>query len=617
MPDGLASTTINGASEPPNRLAGLVPDRGPVPHLEPDRSEIRGRKGSIYYRAHSYHTKVPPEGIVGAIEHFTSPGDVVVDPFCGSGMTGIACLLSGRRGVLSDLSPSAVHIATNYTAPADAEAVRVAGEAILRSLAGTETYLQSTPCRSCGAKGRTEYTVWSDVFACPRCDNEIVFWEAALSEDRQAIRKSIPCESCHGAWRKAELRWLRSIPVAVSISCETCGKRTQGPLSSAEQVRLLALDRRTIPEWYPTASFEDTREMWRGQHRDQGISTSAEFFTTRSLWALSCLWKCIHEIAHGRTRDALRFVFTAIVNRASRRYQWHPKRPTNVLSSTLYIASLSYEFNVFSLFRRKLRAVTALFESTAELPGTVDVHKGPAQDLSLIPDGSVDYIFTDPPFGSNIFYSDASFLWEAWLGEATETGLETVVHRSMKRENGGKTLLDYEHLMTRAFDEMERILRPNAWASVMFHNSNDEVWSALERSIESSGFEVGAAVAFDKGQPSFKAVKGALAGERVPSFDLVLHLRRRTGATISNRRLQRSDAEIEKVLVDRLRAHLAKAPPRRRTTPYVHSLAMRVLLEEDISLEGFSYRHIEALCRQHFVSEGKQWAVAARENPHD
>lgn len=616
MPEGMGAATFNGRAEAQSRLAVLTCDRGPVPLVEPDRSEIRGRKGSIYYRAHSYHTKVPPEGIARAIEHFTSPGGVVVDPFCGSGMTGIACLLSGRTGIISDLSPSAVHIARNYTAPADAKAVRAAGEKILRSLSGVEDYLQSAPCRSCGATARTEYAVWSDVFACPRCDSEIVFWDAALTEDRQAIRKSVPCASCSGEWKKVDLRWIRSMPVALSVACQKCGKRTEGPLSSAEQARWLALDRQAVPEWYPTVPFEDTREMWRGQHRDQGIATSADFFTTRSLWALSCLWKCIHEIGDGRTRDALRFVFTAIVNRASRRYQWHPKRPTNVLSSTLYIASLSYEFNVFSLFRRKLRAATALFESTAELPGAVDVHRGPAQDLSRIPDGSVDYIFTDPPFGSNIFYSDASFLWEAWLGEATETTLETVVHKSMKRENGAKTLLDYEHLMAQALAEMGRVLRPNAWASVMFHNSDDEVWSALERSIEASGFEVGAAVAFDKGQPSFKAVKGALAGERVPSFDLVLHLRRRNGAPAPTP-TGRDERDVEAVLVDRLGAHLAEAPPRRRTTPYLHSLAMRLLLEEGLSLDGFSYRHIQELCQEHFVSDGDQWTIAVRDSPDE
>ena len=61
---------------------------------------IKGSKGSVFYRAHSYHTKVPVEGLVQLIEHYTDPGDVVLDPFCGSGQTGVAAVLTGRHAVL-------------------------------------------------------------------------------------------------------------------------------------------------------------------------------------------------------------------------------------------------------------------------------------------------------------------------------------------------------------------------------------------------------------------------------------------------------------------------------------------------------------------------------------
>ena len=81
--------------------------------------DIAGGKGSVFYRAHSYHTKVPVEGLIQLMEHYTDPGDVVLDPFCGSGQTGVAAVLTGRRAVLSDLSPAAVHIARGYTARVD------------------------------------------------------------------------------------------------------------------------------------------------------------------------------------------------------------------------------------------------------------------------------------------------------------------------------------------------------------------------------------------------------------------------------------------------------------------------------------------------------------------
>ena len=79
----------------------------------PFAQSVKAGKNSPIYNAHSYHTKVPPEGIVPYIEHYTGPGDLILDPFCGSGMTGVAALMTGRHAILNDLSPAAVHIARN------------------------------------------------------------------------------------------------------------------------------------------------------------------------------------------------------------------------------------------------------------------------------------------------------------------------------------------------------------------------------------------------------------------------------------------------------------------------------------------------------------------------
>src|SRR5690606_8624759 len=80
---------------------------------------VAGGRNSSFYLAHSYHTKVPPEAIEPFIEHYTMPGDVVLDPFCGSGMTGVAAALSGRRAILNDLSPAAIHLAWNHSRPCE------------------------------------------------------------------------------------------------------------------------------------------------------------------------------------------------------------------------------------------------------------------------------------------------------------------------------------------------------------------------------------------------------------------------------------------------------------------------------------------------------------------
>lgn len=573
---------------------------------QPDRREIVGGKGSIFYRTHSYHTKVPPEGIVPLLEHYTDPGDRVLDPFCGSGMTGVACLLAGRTGVLSDLSPAAVHIASGHTARPDPQGVKAAGRRLLAELAALEDELYGCCCARCGGRARIEYTVWSDDLACPYCQQPTSFWDAARNPDG-TLNRSLTCPACAQPFRKRDATFLSSTPVLVSVSCGSCRGREQRPLTDAEHQSALRPWRTQIPDWYPQAQLEPWREMWRGQHRDMKIDTAADFFTGRNLRALASLWSRA-SAASGEERTLLRFAVTAIINRASRRYQWNPKRPTNVLSGTLYIASLTYEFNVFSLLRRKLTAVATLAGALHGTPGAVTVQLASATNLGHVEDASIDYVFTDPPFGSNIYYSDASFLWEAWLDDFTATSEEAVVNSSLRPEHGGKSLQDYEKLMAASFAEVARVMRPGAWASVMFHNSDDAVWSALERALESADLELESAVAFDKTQPSFKGVKQLTNAEKVSSFDLVLHLRAARTSRAALGAIPGGN-NLDEALVGALAEHLAEAPAARRSTPYLHSYVMRLLLERGWPVVGYSYRKVETMLSEHFTRDGRGWRV--------
>ncbi len=606
---GLDETTgveVQGAfdllrDQPTNTSAALVPHRGPVAERAVDTAEIKGGKGSVFYRAHSYHTKVPVEGLTRLIEHFTDPGDVVVDPFAGSGMTGLAALLTARRAILSDLSPAAVHISRGYTTQVDPVLVSNAAEKILHTLLEVENTLYGDP------RGRLEYTVWSDVFVCPDCGTDIVFWDAGVDHESGQVKRDLACHAGHGPYPKTRLVWRRAIPVQENLST---GARKRLVREVGEPARVAAkIGRADIPWWYPTTPWESHREMWRGQHRDMAISTAADFFTDRNLYGLSALWNEISQLEEACIRDALRFVFTATVNRASRRYQWHPTRPTNVLSSTMYMASLNYEFNVFSLFRRKLATVIEMFERTSRATGACEVREGSATSLDWLPDESVDYVFTDPPFGSNIFYADSSFLWEAWLGKETDRSAEAVVNKSVSAVHGGKSLPDYEALMTTAMSEIARVLRPNAWASLQFHNSDDAVWSSIQRSVEAAGFQVEAAVIMDKNQASFKGLRHERYGEKVANFDLVMHLRRSGPCSTA---VVRAVVSREQ-LVAELERHLATAPPSRRTTPFLHSVAMRYLLSVGGDLRGWRFAAIEDLCASTFDRSGVAWTLKMKD----
>ena len=90
-------------------------------------------------------------------------------------------------------------------------------------------------------------------------------------------------------------------------------------------------------------------------------------------------------------------------------------------------------------------------------------------DLSNIINNSIDYIFTDPPFGDNLMYSELNFIWEAWLKVTTNNKSEAIINKVQN-----KNLVEYQELMTKCFEEYYRVLKPNRWMTVEFHNSKTQ-----------------------------------------------------------------------------------------------------------------------------------------------
>ena len=171
--------------------------------------------------------------------------------------------------------------------------------------------------------------------------------------------------------------------------------------------------------------------MWRGGHRDAGVKTASDFYTSRNLVAVSRLRTRATAAPILVFAGRLQFAITALLNRASKlsriamSYYLHGGGGpvTSALLGTLYIPSFSVESHVGLLFERREKDLEVLAGYFVSLKALSCVTlKGSAAELGEIPDTSVDFIFTDPPFGSNIFYSDCSILWESWLGFYTACG---------------------------------------------------------------------------------------------------------------------------------------------------------------------------------------------------
>ncbi|MGH6777762.1 MAG: DNA methyltransferase [Bradyrhizobium sp.] len=536
------------------------------------------------YNCHAYLTKVPIGAIGPFIEAFTQPGDTVVDMFAGSGMTGLAAASRGRKAALSDISILGQHIANGYLVQvAESHLRRAADQAVSqarKALGG----LYMTKRASDGEKTEVVRTVWSFTYICSSCSTELVFFHAMRNGRTTAPDK---CQQCKQAFVKRN--WARGADVPVSVVVRGRDGRlvdqdvTAGDLRAIKQA---GTDERQSQ--IPSLEIDAAREMYsRSGLGKAGLTSTKQFFSARNAIALLELWNAIEAEPNEKLRSKLSFAFTAILPRASRRYQWSAQRPLNAQNQTYYIAPVYYEWNVFELFDRKveasIRASDELFAAAplfAETKASDVVYKiASADDLKHLADGSVDYVFTDPPFGSNIFYSDMNLFHEAWLGRVTDHAREAVMHTTGRKKNGAAER--YEALLRGAFAEACRILKPGRFMSVVFGNSDGQVWGLVQRAMRDAGFmSVPVHIAIlDKGQ---RSVKGLNSGsEGVVTVDLIVTLRKPASASdkAGARKLKQAEA------ADLIEEAVGSIPATLLTPSHVYATIVRDAIRRNVMVD--------------------------------
>lgn len=711
---------------------------------DPFIADIREGKNDPIYNAHSYHTKVPPRAIIPYILHYTQPGDIVLDPFCGSGMTGVAALMCEdppndllkmvagarkgvRRAIINDLSPAACHIAYNYCTPVDFKALKAEFERIKASvkvefewLYGTEHYepavgiydptnaevarrLKNPPEDACrfislpdqeltwelldrgeverrmGPKAieahplpenvnrfisipaTIQYTIWSDVYMCegmvsveestgrmskggkpvvkrgrrPRgCGVEIVLWHAAVNHATGQVAESFVCPSCGLEWKKIQLKRIATVPIAthyqyVCLVGKKKGRtslssrpiRKQRLISAQEVTRLKEIEKATIPYWFPREPLDPKGPQYsRNALSARNVRSEADFYTHRNLRALARFWHEFSATPESRTRAGLLFLWSSIYHRCSRRTKWHRTRLGQAaLSGQLYIPSLQVENNILLLLDTKLAQIIHGLSSISEVRNAVLVSCNSAGKLVALPEHTVDYVFCDPPFGSNIYYSEVNLLWESWLGLTMDRSEEAVVHR--KNDRGTKTISDYARLMTESFVAINHLLKPGRFATVEFNNSDGQVFEAIKQAVRDAGFMIENMVFLDKVQKTFKQIKGDKGEEDVVGHDVIFNLRK-PALQATDRATEDSsssgDGRLEHLIVNTIRDHLRSLPgrmkadpktytDRHRTTAFLNTMLMNALIPQGINVERLNLPYIESVCSQYFRKVDNRW----------
>lgn len=515
---------------------------------EPLAIDVSVGKTDAIYKAHSYHTKVPHLAIVPSILHYTKPGDIVLDGFAGSGMTGVAAQWCGsasaayrheietackregreapqwgaRRVVLNDLSPAATFIEANYNLPFDVEAFSRAGKELLKSVEKDISWMYETLHTDGKTKGKIDFTVWSEVFTCPECAGIINFFDEALEDESKRVRDTFPCPHCAAELNKDKLDrvletltdpasgepWQR-VKFKPSMLVYSVGKTRyekvpdERDLETIGKIALLA-----PPSALPTNRFP-IEKMYHGSRiAPKGFTHVHHFFLPRAAQAIGKLWEGAQKHGDPRIRSFLLFMVEQAVWGFSMLNRYSPSHFSQVnraLNGVYYVASQHAECSPSYNLSGKLDRLAKAFRDFRATPSHAAINTGTATRLP-IPDSSIDYVFTDPPFGENIYYADLNFLVESWHGITTDAKPEAIIDKFKD-----KALPEYQHLMQRCFAEYHRVLKPGRWMTVVFSNSKASVWNAIQVALQQAGFVVAEVSALDKVQGSYRQVTSTTA----------------------------------------------------------------------------------------------------------
>ncbi|MDR2354390.1 MAG: site-specific DNA-methyltransferase, partial [Deltaproteobacteria bacterium] len=535
-------------------------------HREPYNYSVSEGKAEPIYNAHSYHTKVPYKAIMRYLLHYTLPGDIIFDGFAGSGMTGVAAQMCGdrevvvslgfqvtpdgiilkeevspqgdkifkpfsrlgpRRAILNDLAPAATLIAANFNSQREITFFANEAENILDEVKNECLWLYETWHGD--ISGTINFVVWSEVNICDNCGREFVFSKVSYDKNTQKIRKNVTCPHCKTQLSKPKLKSVREekydsilqknrflpkrVPVLINYSID--GKKYEKSPDEKDLALFRKIEGLEIPAEVPATLLPDMQMTRIGRMRGSGVTHTHHFFLPRTAYILGLLWKKVKNRKPSKERDLLFFWLDSQLINLSLRNRYRPgvSFPYNPLTGIFYVPSMVSEPNVFKAYANKLKNIVKAFENLPQ--GFQNLVQTSATNAPTLPSASQDYIFTDPPFGGNIYYSDLNFFTESWYRIFTNPETEAIIDKVKK-----KTLTDYQSLLRGCFQEYYRVLKPGRFLTLVFSNSQAAVWNAIQDILREVGFVIKNVAALDKKQRSFQSVISLTAVKQ----DLVITL---------------------------------------------------------------------------------------------
>lgn len=485
-------------------------------NVPPFDKPIETSKATAIYNIHTYWSKKPHDAVQQYIRHYTKPGDIVLDPFCGSGGTALAALMDGRTTIAIDRSPAATFITKNYCTAPDTRQLTIAFEELKNKVKSEMDWLYETRCDRCGGKAKIAYTVYSQIFQCPRCMTKVPLFDCVEIEGETAAgkpKKIAVCPHCYQNGHEEEIsvrsKRYGSIPVSVCYICENGCKpirdnrvhNDKNPkkrefFEKYDLAKIKEIDSAQIPYWYPKNSMmnvNDPKEgwglLWRPYHGE--IRSVNDFFTKRNLRAISLYLSTIESMeCSSDIKDILKSALTGVLYGLSKMNRYRPdvSFPLNNSANTLYVPSIGTEEEPFhhieNKFKKIVNGINEIQRESQYPYRNILISTEDARHLKEIPNNSIDYVFTDPPYGYRIQYGEMNFIWESWLKlNSTWHNDEIIIN-----ETRHLSQFDWANNLKLSLLEIFRVLKPGHWLSLCFHDSDTQIWQLLQDITLEVGF---------------------------------------------------------------------------------------------------------------------------------
>jgi len=474
------------------------------------------------YLMHKFWARKPHNVVAEYIKHYSKKGEIVLDPFCGSGVTAIESLKHGRKAIAIDLDPIATFITRMTLIPVDLKKFTEICKEIEAKVKNRILDLYQTKCPKCGKKSTILATIY-------------------LREKTE--------------------------PLEIRLFCPNCNKRLKKKPALEDLERIIEIEKIEIPYWYPKDKlrYPNGQEFQEGTHI--GIDEVPGLFTKRNLLALSILYHKIEDVKDAKIRDLIKFAFTSMSHLAS---NMTPDRPTRPFSSfwpvhRYWVPPRFMESNVWMLFESSIFGKQGILKGKKETEQVIPCYKE-AKDfddfekdaniwiltesvLNLeetgIPKNSIDYVFTDPPYGGSIQYMELSTLWASWLkGKNNDPRFILNFDEEITiNESQEKDFETYHRMLRNAFEEIFKVLKPGRWLTVTFHNTQINIFNSIIKAVVMSGFDLEKIIY----QPPARAsAKGLLQPYGSAVGDYYIRFRKPKQKTVL------SDSEIDKVRYERV-----------------------------------------------------------------